>query len=726
MSKSSLRSLLATILVAAMTDATAQTVSPVPFGLQHQLRLSKADIHQLADRQHKPAPTPLTPLRGTGRAANAKSLSIQNPAKSCAQTRAYAAADTVFFDSFEDWDGTTWAYINSSNWTRYSNCSDYISEANGDCPAWMAYQTDGALVPFPSHGITVAMVMNGYNVWNVDSTAIVTPAPDQHECIVSKLITTKVTADNYLSFDIAYMPYTFYYIETFENGVHEAYIDRDSLAFDVEVLISKNMRTPSNREENYTKVWQASNEVAPLFANLHSGDDISSNQELMGFHWHHIQIPLADFEGANIRVAFRYKGKNGGTILLDNVRMSDLLPAACYDIPAGTFYYGMSIDGFYETTSPNALVPAGVKTTWPNCSNEDCQAFEWLSWNKGDDCTTDGGVANTLRSTQQTLTAAPNSWGNSMPYPTLTVRADNGHSDSYARSGFVKFGGGTELTVDGTTRVYGATNCDLTKQYWTAASGTNYAFGAPSEAIWKSMASEDSEKLTGRVCGIANVCEKPAAPYTFSQVWVPLSAFSTMTNTTTFYCDIHRAIAGDDGNYTVSSDLLASSSCTAKDVKDNYRKLKLYSLVFDFADGVTVDEPVFVYIHGFENKNVNTLAPYAQAQGHDSGKNYAYLAFQVEGGSYTMRPLSALLRNADGMSHAASSFLINFNAAFPDIAVVEGDIDGDGRVTVSDVTLLIGNYLDGIYTAAGDLDGDQMITVADVTTLINLYLDGQE
>ena len=722
-----MKKILTAVLALFAIGMVAQTSNDIPLGLQHKLTLGKEDIRALANLQHKSAPSARTLVKGTGRSTNSKTqkLSSLPSSRRAASKSAYAAADTVFFDSFEDWDGTTWAYINSSNWTRYSNCIDYISEANGDCPAWMAWQTDGDLTPFPSHGLTVAMVMNGYNVWNADSTVLVTPAPDQDEWIVSRLISTKVTASNYLTFDIAYMPYTFYFVETYENGIHDSYIDRDSLVFDVEVLISKNMRTPSNREENYTKVWQASDDVAPLFANLHSGDDISANQELMGFHWHHVRIPLSEFEGSNIRVAFRYKGRNGGTILLDNVRMSDLLPVAGYDIPEGTFYFGMSVDGYYETTSPNALIPAGVKTIWPNCSNADSQSCEWLSWNKGDDCTTGSGATNTRLTTLPTLTAAPNQWGSSMPYPTLTVYAEGGRSNSYSRDGFVKFGGGTELTVDGTTRVYGATNCDLTKQYWTASSGSNYAFGAPSEAIWKNMQAGDAEKLTGKVCGIANLCEKPAVPYTFSKVWVPLSAFSTMTNATTFQCDIHRVTLDDQGNYIMSPDVIASSSCTAKDVKDNYRKLKLYSLIFDFAEAVTVGEPVFIYIHGFENKNVNTLAPYAQAQGHDSGRNYAYLALQREDGTHSVRPLSTLLRNADGKSHAASSFLINIDATFLDITFTEGDIDGDGKVTVSDVTLLIGSYLDGIYSADGDLDSDQLITVADVTSLINLYLDGQ-
>jgi len=56
--------------------------------------------------------------------------------------------------------------------------------------------------------------------------------------------------------------------------------------------------------------------------------------------------------------------------------------------------------------------------------------------------------------------------------------------------------------------------------------------------------------------------------------------------------------------------------------------------------------------------------------------------------------------------------------------ILTGDIDGDGTITVSDITLLISAYLgtETIETAVGDVDGDGEITVSDITMLIQLYL----
>ncbi|MBQ9641822.1 MAG: carbohydrate-binding domain-containing protein [Bacteroidaceae bacterium] len=51
-----------------------------------------------------------------------------------------------------------------------------------------------------------------------------------------------------------------------------------------------------------------------------------------------------------------------------------------------------------------------------------------------------------------------------------------------------------------------------------------------------------------------------------------------------------------------------------------------------------------------------------------------------------------------------------------------GDLDKDGSITINDVTILIGYYLDSEFVEDGDLDGDGEITINDVTTLIEIYL----
>ena len=59
----------------------------------------------------------------------------------------------------------------------------------------------------------------------------------------------------------------------------------------------------------------------------------------------------------------------------------------------------------------------------------------------------------------------------------------------------------------------------------------------------------------------------------------------------------------------------------------------------------------------------------------------------------------------------------------PYLNVIKGDVNGDGRLTITDVTVLIG-YLLGqnspeFVIEAADVNGDSKISITDVTVLIN-------
>ena len=64
---------------------------------------------------------------------------------------------------------------------------------------------------------------------------------------------------------------------------------------------------------------------------------------------------------------------------------------------------------------------------------------------------------------------------------------------------------------------------------------------------------------------------------------------------------------------------------------------------------------------------------------------------------------------------------------FTDInASQAGDVNGDGQVTIADVTELIDSLLSGLEvpTHVADVNGDGQVTIADVTELIDMLLSG--
>lgn len=71
-------------------------------------------------------------------------------------------------------------------------------------------------------------------------------------------------------------------------------------------------------------------------------------------------------------------------------------------------------------------------------------------------------------------------------------------------------------------------------------------------------------------------------------------------------------------------------------------------------------------------------------------------------------------------------YLVGEATPEPVVVPVAGDVDGDGRVTIADVTVLIDYLLTGdsnsINPETADVDGDGKITVADITALIDIIL----
>ena len=55
---------------------------------------------------------------------------------------------------------------------------------------------------------------------------------------------------------------------------------------------------------------------------------------------------------------------------------------------------------------------------------------------------------------------------------------------------------------------------------------------------------------------------------------------------------------------------------------------------------------------------------------------------------------------------------------------MQGDVDGDSQVTISDVTALIDLLLSGAGSAnaTADVDGDGSVSISDVTALIDMLL----
>jgi hypothetical protein len=640
---------------AQATSANLQSSSAQNYrvGLAHKLKLSSSEIKAIGEvctPYGYPSMDKVAGKLNEKVSANTKTRGAISKIEAVSRT-AYNAADTIYWESFEEWDESfNWM---PEGWTEFSASEDAVSAATGYNTTWQTYQTDGYYAPYATSGKYVAMVQYGYDLLD-ENDNIVQAAPEQDEWIVSSTI-TDIQEGHHLFFDIAYAPIAMHLF--YEND--EEVVDFERKSFDLEVLVTTETRRPSNDESIYTTVYTLSDIIKAQVDE--AINDTTKMKDLMNFKWNHFALPLKNFAGENIRVAFRYKGKEGGTILLDGVRVSDKLPVANFAVPEGSFFYGFSQDGrWLGYEYKYALLPADRASVWRNMSNDDSDNFMWAYALPEDTETLNG------KSDERNLTIPANRASGFYQFPELTASSIN-RTDTDDILGMYKFGGNSAFDDgQGGTVLLGMTNWDPTKSYWWGQiTEGKYLFGTGSEVFFG-----QTEGLTGKVTGVANYYDKPASPYILTSVWLPLYKFQSLNKNLQFNCTIYKVKVDEDGTTTITDEVIANTSTKASEVTLN--EAGTYMMTFNFAEAVVIDEPVMIYIDGFQQRNVINIAPLAQPLPHDSDTNYALLSLETSNSSYILYPLEGLITNADGVGNAKSSFCIHSNAIFPYLYSTDG------------------------------------------------------
>ena len=92
-----------------------------------------------------------------------------------------------------------------------------------------------------------------------------------------------------------------------------------------------------------------------------------------------------------------------------------------------------------------------------------------------------------------------------------------------------------------------------------------------------------------------------------------------------------------------------------------------------------------------------------------------------DGTTYYARCKTSYL-DFDGNLHTtAYGPIISF--VYRSSAALQGDVNGDGEITIADVNVVIDMILRGISDLSGDVNGDHEITVADINFIINIILN---
>ena len=104
--------------------------------------------------------------------------------------------------------------------------------------------------------------------------------------------------------------------------------------------------------------------------------------------------------------------------------------------------------------------------------------------------------------------------------------------------------------------------------------------------------------------------------------------------------------------------------------------------------------------------------------------NWEWFSVDVMAGTHTLK----WLYSKDSNVHPTGDYFAVDNVAIRESPVLQGDCDGDGNVTIGDVSELIDYLLSGgttlINMAGADCDYDGSVNIGDVSTLIDYLLSG--
>lgn len=239
---------------------------------------------------------------------------------------ALKAAASPSVTIYEDFEGKASATDNVNwlpdGWTRESKGA--VNAATNPEATW---QITGALTypPFPN-GSYFAKVM--YPMGNV---------VEQDEWLVSPEFTVPAGAE--LSFCEEHnAPYLFI-------------IDSEHVNFNEGTWISQEISATlqlyySVDGGEWQKIWDA--------ADRYIGMPYSDMYEVVSDKLNPRSFSLADYAGKNMKIAFRYVGKDGDIVAIDDVRVGVPAPSAKYTLPVSTLYTGFAYESNW--TMPNDIL----------------------------------------------------------------------------------------------------------------------------------------------------------------------------------------------------------------------------------------------------------------------------------------------------------------------------------------------------------------------------------
>lgn len=468
--------------------------------------------------------------------------------KSCINAPAVMKADenATLFEGFESYEGLTSRGWVPEGWSQVSktNPPHVAPEGEGTCLVWEATQGDGFTSAYS--GTYVERVQVSMADFTADP---ITFAEQQDEWLITKAITPK-TGD-YLTFQLYYSPcFTL---------LNESTMDFSSVNNILEVLVT------TDDGKTWEKVWDVLDD-----ARSYTEDELWDDGRSFVRPYHPMLVNISKYVGKNIKIAFRYYGINGESMMLDDVKVGEATPTAAVTAPNAVFPIGLSLEGYNLSDGSGnvlnlALAPYKTSLEWTNVS----PAYESCTWTYPDE------EGNETTSSSKNL-EAPEYGFAQYDAPSLVTKIGSKTSDAAKLYDAVQYGGSVMIRNGDSYLSFDAAMYDLNrlvskKAKFSLASDGVFGMGATSDATWNQLLKTEGMKVTG----MGMFIPQPAAPYTLSSAnAVVYYTAGKLTDKSQLKATVYKV--EDDGSFTAMAEGYCSPSEIYKADDKSYPKAVFY------------------------------------------------------------------------------------------------------------------------------------------------------
>ena len=559
------------------------------------------------------------------------------PSKSRINAPAVMKADenATLFEGFESYEGQTSRGWVPEDWSQESktNPPHVAPEGKGTCLVWEATKGDG--FTFAYSGTYVERVQVSMADFTADP---ITFAEQQDEWLITKAITPK-TGD-YLTFQLCYSPcFTL---------LNESAMDFSSVNNILEVLVT------TDDGKTWEKVWDVLDD-----ARSYTVDELWDDGSSFVRPYHPMLVNISKYVGKNIKIAFRYYGINGESMMLDDVKVGEATPTAAATAPNAVFPIGFSLEGYNLSDGSGnvlnlALAPYKTSLEWTNVS----PAYESCTWTYPDE------EGNETTSSSKNLEAPEYGFGQ-YGAPSLVTKIGSKTSDAAKLYDAVQYGGSVMINHGDSYLSFDAAMYDLNrlvskKAKFSLAGNGVFGMGATSDATWNQLLETEGMKVTG----MGMFIPQPAAPYTLSSAnAVVYYTAGKLTDKSQLKATVYKV--EDDGSFTAMAEGYCSPSKFYKaDEESNTKAIFYFEREIDGLPTpaeLFVDYPIVIQFsadlaegEGFDFVNAFDSAP-------NEVENNVYVFFNDAEGTRKMINTTALSFE-DGS--AAAGLYASFDATY--------------------------------------------------------------